>query len=140
MQEFAEYPVKQGQKTFLNRVFAKLGRFHFRGKVRSPAEKAAALLMALLGGLRVEELSLRLEAEAVGRSSPSPADRPHRAAALSRRALLPRTQPRVSLRDLSAVLSSVCSTVHLTVYFTIHFTVYFTIHFTVYFTIHFTIH
>ena len=30
------------------------------------------------GDTTAKELSLRLEAEAVGRSSPSPADRPHR--------------------------------------------------------------
>lgn len=62
--------MKQGQKTFLNRVFGKLGRFHFKGKVRSPAQKAAALLMALLGGVRVEEMSLLLEAESVRASRP----------------------------------------------------------------------
>lgn len=45
MQEFEEYPIKQGQKTFLNLVFSKLGKYHFRGKVKETFQKAACLLM-----------------------------------------------------------------------------------------------
>lgn len=65
MQEFDEYPIKQGQKAFLNIAYTKLGRYHYKGKVKTTAQKVTSLLMARLGGIKVEDMSMHLECESV---------------------------------------------------------------------------
>lgn len=47
-QEFEEYPIKQGQKAFLNSVWSKLGKYHYKGKVKETYQKVVSLLMVLL--------------------------------------------------------------------------------------------
>ena len=44
-QEFEEYPIKQGQKSFLNSVWSKQGKYHYKGKVKETFQKVVALVM-----------------------------------------------------------------------------------------------
>lgn len=78
-QEFLEYPIKQGQKTFLNAVYAKRGKFHYAGKVKETSHKVVCLLMVgvavprspqcVLGGIKIEDLAMTLEADSVALGS-----------------------------------------------------------------------
>lgn len=63
--EFNEYPIKQGQKTFLNLVYNKLGKYHYKGKVKGPEHKVTSVLMAVLGDIKIEDMSLLLEVDGV---------------------------------------------------------------------------
>ncbi|KNB41714.1 ATP-dependent DNA helicase [Blastocystis sp. subtype 4] len=63
--EFNEYPIKQGQKTFLNLVYNKLGKYHYKGKVKGPEHKVTAIIMAALGNIKIEDMSLLLEVDGV---------------------------------------------------------------------------
>ena len=63
--EFNEYPIKQGQKTFLNLVYNKLGKYHYKGKVKGPEHKVTAIIMAALGNIKIEDMSLLLELDGV---------------------------------------------------------------------------
>ena len=63
--EFNEYPIKQGQKTFLNLVYNKLGKYHYKGKVKGPEHKVTAVIMAALGDIKIEDMSLLLEVDGV---------------------------------------------------------------------------
>lgn len=65
IQGFNEYPIKQGQKTFLNLVYNKLGKYHYKGKVKGPEHKVTAIIMAALGNIKIEDMSLLLEVDGV---------------------------------------------------------------------------
>lgn len=63
--EYSEIHLKRQDKRILNDIRNKLGRFNDKEKVKTDIDKRFELFQAVIGGIKLEDWSLSMEAEQV---------------------------------------------------------------------------